>query len=55
MPQPRARRNARALPPRRGARYQQAMRQIDRPVLLILAAVLAFGLLAAAMVMWGLR
>jgi|GEM_PF-3735463 hypothetical protein len=31
------------------------MRQIERPILLILAAVLAFGALAAAMVLWGLR
>jgi hypothetical protein len=31
------------------------MRQIERPVLLILAAVLAFGALAVAMVLWGLR
>jgi hypothetical protein len=43
------------LGPRPGARYRGAMRQIERPILLILAAVLAFGALAAAMVLWGLR
>jgi len=30
------------------------MRQIERPAVLILAALIAFGLLGAAVLVWGL-
>ena len=55
MPYTRAACNARRLPVRAAARYQQAMRQVERPALLILAAVLAFAALGAAVLLWGLR
>jgi len=37
------------------ARYQHAMRQVERPALLILAALLALAALKLAVLAWGLR
>jgi hypothetical protein len=37
------------------ARYQHAMRQVRRPALLILAALLTLAALKLAVLLWGLR
>ncbi|WP_158272026.1 hypothetical protein [Marinicauda salina] len=38
-----------------GARYQAAMRRVERPALLVLAAAIAFALIGAATLVWWLK